>query len=109
MSISVESRATLYMANTNRPKEPLEVQASHRLIATSVVARTARREFLPKAAQATRVVDSRFAQGLHQPAVYIATNGVIFGTSDEAWEEVHRQKTESLQRHNERLGRNDVK
>ena len=55
------------------------------------------------------IVDPRFAQGEHQPAVYIATNGVILGTSDEAWEEVRRQQDESLRRRNHRLDRNDVK
>jgi hypothetical protein len=109
LSIPVESLATIYTGNTNRPGGPLEVQFSHRLLATSIVARTTRREFLPKAAQATRVVDWRFAQGQHQPAVYISTNGVIFGTWDEAWAEVQRQEDEASRRRKARLDRNGVK
>jgi len=108
LSIPMEARATIYTGNTNRPGGLLEVQISHRLVATSVVARTIRRGFLPKAAQATRVLDWRFAQGAHQPAEYIATNGVIFGSYDEAWEEVHRQREEARRRREERLNRKDV-
>jgi len=102
LHIPVDAQLTTYLANTNQPGGPLQVHLVHHLIATNVVAGTARRSFVPKLARATRVVDYRFATQPDQPAVYIATNGMILSTTDDAWMEVQRQKDAAAREREER-------
>lgn len=98
LHIPTEARLTTYIANTNKPGGLLQVHLTHHLVATNIVGGTMRREFVPKLSKATQILDYRFTEGPRRPAAYLATNGVIFHTADEAWAEVRRQSKESLRR-----------
>ncbi len=101
LHIPTHARLMTYIANMNNPGGPLQVHLTHHLIATNIAAGTTRREFVPKLSKATSVVDYRFGEDPRRPATYLATNGVIFHTAEEAWAEVRRQGEESLRRREE--------
>lgn len=64
------------------------------LIGTNTVAATKRQSFISKLSRATEVLDYRYAAGSGQPARYLATNGIVLYTEEEAWAEAHRQAEE---------------
>jgi hypothetical protein len=102
LHIPIHARLTTFITDTGKPGQPLRANVIHQFVATNIVAGSTGRSFIPKLSTATQISDYRFAKGPRQPASYLATNGIIWATEEEAWAEVERQNEASARRRNER-------
>lgn len=101
LHLPTDTRVLTYRADTSNHGR-LYLRSTHRILATNILARTSRTNFIPALTAATRIVDYRFAKGRKQAADYTSTNGIIQATFEEAWEEVYRRYEESRRRMEER-------